>query len=594
MKSIGIITEYSTKHITEINAHGTGSSVVDFNMGVSKNFFRNYFKAGHQYNNFVNIPKEDYCQDTYKLALSIKDHMNSFGKGGRTTIFRAIRDYFNFVVQHELDYKRSDTLEVYCNNMKAKVHSLAWQESTAIGNLSIINKLFIKLGMFAANFEYVFSNTNSQKKYTNSKYYQPQELSLLMHFVMRLYEVYEKCLIDTLDCIESKKLPKGTLGRVSFCKMAPITLFINDEKHEHMIITKNHVNTYMVLSYILFTYYTLSRKSITTSLKYSQLILTDSGSIDTKPIIKGRGFKFVRFGIGENEFDMDKSGLKWFNSFTCIRPRIINILQSLNFDSQECSDNLFFFVNAKLRRFSKLNSKNYNATVFDLDHIWLVEQLGIVLPRINLQTLIKSAAMILEDESNDPLLLTEKSQHEYETYENSYGRGNPITNLKSMGKALSVIMNGTEVHKSFKERQEEAEKSGFHLKESSDINLSVSANGLGCNQSLPPSPQEKTFLYKMKKRNKDPKQCTDLLNCLECNKCALIDDEDCLYETLSFRQAIMLNKAGYAGSRVGEESYTSLVEKLNEALQFVSPKKLLHAQNRINKEGISPVWHIKI
>lgn len=594
MINIDGITEYNAKNTIEINAHGTGCSVIDFNMGASKNFFRSYFKTGYQYNNFVNIPKEDYCQDTYKLALSIKNYLKSFGKGGRNTIFRGIRDYFNFVAQHELDYKRSDALEAYCHMMKTKVRTLAWQESTAISNLSIINKFLIYLGVFVANFEYVFSNTNSQKKYTNSIYYQPHELSLLMHFVTRLYEVYKKYLIDTLDYIESEKLPSGTLGRNNFCQITPITFFINGDKHDHMIVTKNHVNTYMALSFILFTYYTLSRKSITSSLKYSDIIFTDSGSIETKPLMKGRGFKFVRFGIGNNEFDIDKSGLKWFNSFSSIRLRIINVFQRLNFDNQEYADNLFFSVNTKLRQFNGFNTKNYSQAIFDQDHIWLIEELGISLPRINLQTLIKSVEMTLEDESKDPLLLTEKSQHEYETYENNYGRGNPITNLKSMSQALSVIMSGTEVHKDFEERKIEAEKSGFRLQENHDAECSVSANGLGCNQSLPPSPQEQAFYYKMKKKNKEPKQCTDLLSCLECNKCTLIDDEDCLYETLSFRQAIMLNKAGYAGARVGEESYTSLLDKLNTALQFVSPKKLLNAQNRINKEGISEVWQIKI
>ena len=90
MINIDGITEYNAKNTIEINAHGTGCSVIDFNMGASKNFFRSYFKTGYQYNNFVNIPKENYCQDTYKLELSIKNYLKSFGKGWGKTIFRGV------------------------------------------------------------------------------------------------------------------------------------------------------------------------------------------------------------------------------------------------------------------------------------------------------------------------------------------------------------------------------------------------------------------------------------------------------------------------------------------------------------------------
>ncbi len=46
MINIDGITEYNAKNTIEINAHGTGCSVIDFNMGASKNFFEVISKLG--------------------------------------------------------------------------------------------------------------------------------------------------------------------------------------------------------------------------------------------------------------------------------------------------------------------------------------------------------------------------------------------------------------------------------------------------------------------------------------------------------------------------------------------------------------------
>lgn len=592
---------YDPNLLVEIGKTSKGNFIwCDFNMGWSKDFFTHHLHdKGHKHEAFSQLKTVGYCSESFERAMQVRHFLTSYAFKGRQTIIRHLHTYFVHAKEQTIEPYTVESIQLFCQHLTSQIRSHELNRVTASGRLAAINKLLIKCGVFARPYRYSFSARASGRGMTGTEFYKPNEIGLIIHICTRLWEAYDKLINSHLDKIEKDILPKHFLSKPTHLTPTPITLNIDDIEYNYEIIASAYITTYMTLTHILFTYYTLSRKSISTMLKVKDIIKNDNGSIDTKPSLKGRGFKFVRFGIGKNTIDIDKSGLKFFECFLRTRERItrhlVEVMEELT-TGKEHLERVFFSwtTNESPPALTNFESKSIWSNIFRDNHIWKLSAAGIELPRLHLPMLIKSAEMLLEDESDDPALLVEKSQHEWETYTENYGRGNPLTNLKEMSEALNIITSGAEVQATLPERQKEAKDQGINLTDEITSNISVSAHGLGCDQSLPETKIEKAFMYKMRKRNIEPKQCADLTMCLICSKCTVIEDPDCLYETLSFRQAILLNKGVYRGSKVAEADYEDIIIKLNNALELVDVKKLNAAQEKINREGLSDVWNIKI
>jgi len=588
---------YVPELLTPIGRTSKSTLLHDYNMGWSKYFFSSYFsEIGYKHDEFSQLDSDDYCSDTFQLAMETRNFVCSYALDGRNTITRNLNWYFKFVTEKGLDIRSVESIERYCLHLNTLVKSTMISSPTASGRLSTVNIYLMHLGAISRQYQYSFKNNASGRGLGKDDYYKPNELGLIIHICSRLWKLYDDVINTVADKIKRGLLPKNYLG-VQQNTPTPIKLTIDDEEYNYEVLAGNFITTYMVLSHIMFTYYTLSRKSISTDLKIDQIIRSANGSIDTSPSLKGRGFKFVRFGIGKSSVDIDKSGLKMFEEFLQTREKIVQNLKH-NFSDYnlkyEHFDYVFFSFEHKLRATGSLVTKTIWGTAFRPAHIWKLTEQNIVIPKLNLPILIKSAEMLLEDESQDPALLVEKSQHEWSSYEQYYGRGNPLTNLREMSEALNIIASGVEVQYSLEERQRIAKGQGIQLIDEITPNISISAHGLGCDRSMPKTNVEKAYLYKMNKRNFEPKQCADLTMCLACGKCAIVEDPDCLYELLSFRQAILLNKGVYRGAKVAESEYEAIIKQLNEALELVDVVKLSIAQEKINKEGMSDIWKIKV
>ncbi len=577
------------KYTPDLYVESTG--IYDLNMAADKDFWKRPLSAGVQQSNFKSIPNNHYCTKSYALGTGLCRYMKTYRIDGRKTVLRAIYNFISYQANNGFELGKRGGITEWCSQLKSEVFSKVYKDRTASTMLSNVSSFLINQGELGVPYTYVFSNASKAHE-ANAKY-TTEEFNLTLHLLMNLQDTYEKELGHITSRIkDGKALPTSLIhDRSVFYR--EMTLNIKGTEYTYDIGLINLIRTYNLTSFLIFIFYTLASKKQITDLLKSDIFTNTDGGVETNYIFKGRAFKFVRYGIGTSvTVDFERSGVKWFERYISTRKAYLECLEAAGIINS--SPYLFHQFNntGSSAGFNQL-SESFDS-LYNNHHWWKIQQEGIEIPRFNARAIKKSSEQLLDSLGQDPLLTTGKAQHEWETYQRDYSQGNEIDMMKNFSNALNIMVTGGTSSLPLEQRQHIANDKGIKLVGPSDNSYISSAHGLGCKIGENETKQQRDFFREQKVQGRTPKVCANILECLECDKCGIIDQESNLYELLSFRQAILLNKTIYSGSIKGTEQYENIVNGINERLVLVDQAKLAAAQKRITNNGVSDVWKITI
>jgi len=576
---------------TQVSGRGNNIGIYDLNMTIDKDFWKRPLQIGVQQSNFKSIPKNHYCTKSYALGTGLCRYMKNYKINGRKTVLRAICNFLSFQANNELELGKRDGITEWCSQLKSEVFSKVYKDRTASTMLSNVSSFLINQGELGVPYSYVFSNASKAHE-ANAKY-TTEEFNLTLHLLMNLQDTYEKELGHLTSRIkDGKALPTSLItDRSVFYR--EMTLNIKGTKYTYDIGLINLIRTYNITSFLIFIFYTLASKTQIIELLESDVFKNSDGGIETEYVFKARAFKFVRYGIGISDtVDFERSGVKWFERYISTRASYLECLATAGItNNSPCLFHQITTTGSSVEFSHLLGSFD---SLYNPYHWWKILQEGIEIPRFNARAIKKSSEQLLDSLGQDPLMTTGKAQHEWDTYQKNYSQGNEINMMKNFSNALNIMVTGGTDSLPIEQRQHIAKDKGINLVDPSDNSYISSAHGLGCKTSEQETKQQRDFFREQKAQGRVPKVCANILECLDCDKCGVIDQEDNLYELLSFRQAILLNKTLYSGSTKGTEQYENIVNGINERLQLVDQSKLATAQKRITNEGVSDVWKITI
>ncbi|MCU7940802.1 MAG: hypothetical protein KZQ67_16140 [gamma proteobacterium symbiont of Bathyaustriella thionipta] len=344
----------------------------------------------------------------------------------------------------------------------------------------------------------------------------------------------------------------------------------------------------MHASYYLFSLYTWGNTSTTGKLYLEDISIKNNG-METDYIFKGRACKFIRLNIGKSSIDAKITGYGWFKRYLSTRKKLIQYL--IEHENSNIDDSPLFFRGSgngrtsRVWRFVPVDEKG----IYQEKGWHIYNMLDV--PSINCSRLRVTAEQYTDQQLKNPLIITEKAQHDISTYRNNYAKGNKIDSKKEMASALKLLVEGGVSVKDFQERHDAAESFGINL-EKPGPDVEVLLNGLGCKRNaLQETKEEKKFLQRQRKFGRNPKVCADMLACLDCEKCAVIEDENAIYHLLSFREMITYAKPTYIPSASAKEHYGELINKIDNRLAFVSEDIVGKAQARLEAKGPAEVWN---
>ncbi len=590
---MSIKIKYTHKLFVETQASGRGNniSIYDLNMTADKYFWKTPLSTGVQQSNFKSIPNKHYCSKSYLLGVSLCNHTKSYSIGGRKSILRSIYNFISFQANKGFELGKTDGIAEWCSHLKYQVFSKYYKDRTASSMLSNVSRFLIKQGELGVPYTYVFSNAS--KAHESNAKYTTEEFNLTLHLLMNLQDTYEKELAHLTSRIkDGKALPTSLINDRSLF-YREMTLNIKGTKYTYDVGLINLIRTYNITSFLIFIFYTLASKTQIIDLLESDIFTNSDGGLETDYVFKGRAFKFVRYGIGISDtVDFERSGVKWFERYINIRASYIECLATAGIINN--SPYLFHQITTTGSSVEFNHLLGSFESIYNSYHWWKIQQEGIEIPRFNARAIKKSSEQLLDSLGQDPLMTTGKAQHEWDTYQKRYSQGNEIDMMKNFSNALNIMVTGGVDSLPLEQRQHIAKDKGINLVDPSDNSYTSSAHGLGCKTSEQETKQQRDFFREQKAQGRSPKVCANILECLDCDKCGIIDQENNLYELLSFRQAILLNKTLYSGSTKGTEQYENMVNGINERLTLVDQSKLAAAQKRITNEGVSDVWKITI
>lgn len=585
--------KYTPDLYVESNGTGYGGSttIYDLNMTADKIFWKRPLSAGVQQTNFKSIPNNHYCSKSYELGAALCQHLKTYKIDGRKTVLRAIYNFISFQADKGFELGELDGISEWCSQLKFNVFNKKYNDRTASTMLSNVSSFLIKQGKLGVAYTYVFSNATKARE-ANAKY-TTEEFNLTIHLLLNLQNVYEKELNHLTSRIREKKALSSSLVNDRSMFFREVTLNIKGIEYKYDVGLINLIRTYNLASFLIFIFYTLASKKQVTNLIESDIFTNTDGGIETNYVFKGRAFKFVRYGIGTSDtVDFERSGVKWFERYINTRACYLESLEAAGIINN-CPNLFHQYNNSGSSIGFNLLSESFES-LYNSYHWWKIQEDGVEIPRFNARAIKKSAEQLLDSLGQDALMTTSKAQHEWDTYQKNYSQGNEIDMMKNFSNALNIMVTGGTGSLPLEQRQHIAKGKGINLVDPSDNSYSSSAHGLGCKTSAQETKQQRDFFREQKAQGKSPKVCANILECLDCDKCGIIDQEQNLYELLSFRQSILLNKTLYSGSTIGTEQYEDIVNGINERLILVDQSKLAAAQKKITNEGVSDVWKITI
>jgi hypothetical protein len=573
--------KYTPNLYIESNGVGNGGStcIHDLNMSADKQFWKHPLSAGVQQSNFNSIPKNHYCSKSYELGNNLCKYIKKYSVSGRLTVLRAIYNFLSFQAQKGFELGKRDGVAEWCSLLKSQVFTKVYKDKTASSMLNMVSKFLISQGELGSQYTYTFSNASKAHE-ANAKY-TTEEFNLALHLLMNLQKTYEKELEHLTERIKEGKALASNMTNDRSIFFREMTLNIKGTEYTYDVGLFNLIRTYNLLSFLIFIFYTIASKKQITELLESEIFTNTDGGIETNYKFKGRAFKFVRYGIGASiTVDFERSGVKWFERYLNTRKAYLECLETSG------------IINNSPYLFHQFN--NTGSSVGFNHHWWKIQQEYIEIPRFSARAIKKSSEQLLDSLGQDPLLTTGKAQHEWETYQRNYSQGNEIDMMKNFSNALNIMVTGGTSSLPIEQRQQIANKKGIKLVSPDDNSYISSAHGLGCKTDDNETKQQRDFFREQESQGRTPKVCANILECLKCDKCGIIDQESNLYELLSFRQSILLNKVFYSGSTKGSEQYEKIVNGINERLTLVDQAKLAAAQKKITNDGVSDVWKITI
>ncbi|NOH98435.1 hypothetical protein [Vibrio sp. 99-70-13A1] len=542
---------------------GTTGTIKSTISGVNKATFDKYSK--------------NYSKDLHREAEIISGFIITYKSPGRRTIFNVLKEYLDFQVDQKNSLRDPSKLPDYCIFLQSRVYKREISRDQAGNRLSTINSFLSYSGDIYSNYKYTFSD----KTYRESNdAYDSEELSKIIQTCFIIFETSGDVINEHLD--RSKQgFRDFSINDVTSIKEVKLA----NPKTTFDYIVRNPVYWFMHSAFILFCFFTWSNEQ---QLKQSNIddFNLNADGVDSELIYKGRAHKFIRLNIGKSGIEGERTGIEFYKRFIKLRLKLVEYLKSLDYIFNHRA--LLFMINQRDNEVRRLNPALKSFERHPI--VKKIINIDLSFPKISSRRLRKTVEQITDRETRNPFTILDKAQHNWGTYRKNYAQGNKIEARKAMGSALKKLTEASINGKNFKERKEIAKKYDVMIvsKGNSDYQL----NGIVCTDIYGNSPESNKFKRQQSKDKRTPKLCANLSNCMHCSKCAVIEDENAIYQLLSFQHMIDYNKPIYIGSSNANESYQYLTSRIDLMLAFVDTKIVARARKTIQDEGVFEIWKI--
>ncbi|MCY9864285.1 hypothetical protein OTK49_17350 [Vibrio coralliirubri] len=571
--------DYDVDLVINVSRISDGRQFIDLNMVSLKGFFGTPSSLGRSANGinkeFCKEHKASYSQNLHDEAVLIAKCIRGYAPAGRKTIFFALKAFFDFQTNHKRRLRDSSGLRDYCIYLQSKVMSREITKQHATSRFNQANFYLVMTGEINAYYKYRFTGQKyrgSNTPYTNS------ELKLI---IIPIVQVYKTCSEMIKNHIEKQNVNKRDFQLRDCIEIFEIKFKKHDVVFEYM--QRNPLQWFMQSAYILFVLYTWSNEKQLCELDANDITKSVDG-VESNYLYKGRAKKFIRLNIGVSGLEADINGIKFFEDYISTRQLILKYLFDSGFVS---SHNALLF--SPQRQTSEITRFTPHTTMFSAHPIVIsASHRDIEIPCISSRRIRKTVEQMTDNEINDPFVILEKAQHNWGTYRKYYAHGNILEARSAISTALKQLTDLCIQQEEFESRQEIAKQYDINLieKQANDYQL----NGLVCLDKPNTGENAKGFIRKQNHLGRNPKVCADFANCVNCPKCAVVDDEQAVYHLLSFQHMIEFNKSTFIGSNTAKNKYMHLVDKINLMLRFISPKTLARAKNQLQNNGVADIW----
>ncbi|MFK5948839.1 MAG: hypothetical protein QM500_08750 [Methylococcales bacterium] len=568
----------------------TQRGVIDINVLSLKSY---YVTRGHRIplgvlRDYYSENIDSYDEDLNKTAMLFVSFINGLPINSRNTTVRAICKFFFFQFSKGLDVGSKQGLKLYCADLSNDVMLRKFNSNTANGKFSHVNTFLISLGELSVRHEHDFGTAYSARD-SSVEPYRKKDFSEIIVGLISIFNKMDVEINHHIDQVE-KGLRKFSIYDLSFV-LSHKTL---SDKKEHEYMGGRAVQQLMLSSYFLFCLYTWGNTSVMKEINVDSVEIDDDG-VETDYIFKGRAHKFVRLNIGVSSVDSEIAGYKWFKRFIKTRKKLLDYLikyehSVLDTKTLFVQENRVHVLHGEIRSYKPIISSRLS----EISNKGLFGSLrsdGYTIPRITVGRIRKTAEQYSDQVLKNPLVIIDKAQHELSTYRKSYSKGNALDSREEMTNALRSIQESGLNVKKFSQRKDEANKYGVVLEKPSK-KIKPLLNGFGCMKLPEKTVQEKEFLRNQKKLGRNPKACADFAKCVDCEKCAVIEDVDAIYNLLSFKETLEYEKPTYIKSSGASGKFESLINKIELRLSFVSESIINQALSRLQDKGVAAVWNI--
>ncbi|OEE33944.1 hypothetical protein A1QO_08855 [Vibrio genomosp. F10 str. ZF-129] len=571
--------DYDVDLVINVSRINDGRQVIDLNMASLKGFFGTPSSLGRRASGinkeFFTKHKANYSQELHDNAVLFAKFLRGYAPAGRKTIFSALKEFFDFQVNHRRLLRDSSSLSDYSLHLQSRVLSREISRQHATTRFNQANAYLMMTGEISAYYKYSFTG----QRYRGSN--TPYTINDLKLITISAVQIYKTCSEMIKRHIDKQSLNKRDFPLNDCIEILEINFKKQNVTFDY--IQRNPLFWFMQSAYILFVLYTWSNEKQLCELDANDITKNVDG-VESNYLYKGRAKKFIRLNIGVSGLEADISGINFFEDYISTRQLILEYLFNTGYVS---SHNALLF--SPQRQTKEVRRFTPDTTRFSVHPIVIsASQRDIEIPCISSRRIRKTVEQMTDNEIKDPFVILEKAQHNWGTYRKHYAHGNVLEARNAISTALKQLTDLCIQQEKFESRQEIAKQYDINLieKQANDYQL----NGLVCLDKKNTGENAKGFIRKQNHFGRKPKVCADFANCVNCPKCAVIDDEQAVYHLLSFQHMIEFNKSTFVGSSTAKNKHMHLVDKINLMLRFISPKTLARARNQLQNNGVADIW----
>tara|TARA_R110001606_G_scaffold169296_2_gene314272 strand:+ start:8655 stop:10424 length:1770 start_codon:yes stop_codon:yes gene_type:complete len=587
MKRKGIKGSYQwTEKETVLLSDIQKSAILDLNCLRSPSCFEDFSSFPRV--DFTYAKENGVVGHNQELINQLLSFLNSYALNGRQTISKNLWYFFVYQYKKGVGIGSTEGVTNYRSRLRYLVKKGDISRSLARERLMFISAFLMSTGATSKPISIGFSKTYDSDSKGNSPYIE-KEFKEIINILYTLYE-HSKSLIEEHIDRKLAGIRSFNLNAHPGAVFEYSILHLKDNQKE----TVDYVATsglilkqLMASATMIFAYHTWGNTTQIRSLKVSDMDVDNERS-SSGYVYKGRGFKFIRLSIGHSDFVSEIAGYKWFKGYVDFRKKLIDFF--CEYEEYQQSDYLFFSSTGKgqqaLTGLTAISTQSLSATINDVSLMTILHN-KYNLPNITIPRIRKTCEQLADHALKDPFAILEKSQHEWDVYQSSYAKSNPLTAKINLSNALNALHKASTDNKVSKESLVEF---GIKIVDASEKSVTPLANGFGCNTSLPETKIEQKFLHKQRKKGNDPKVCADFSNCINCEKCTVIEDPSAIYKVLSFKNSLEFSRTLYKGSEKAKARYINIIEAVNLILGSIDTSTVAIAEKRIKTEGYDPVW----